>query len=157
METLNTIGLDEQRSEKIVENLNELLSIVQIFYMNVRGYHWNIRGKEFFMLHEKFDELYDDLAEKADEIAERILMLKGNPLHTFSKYLKTNDIKESENITDPSDCVMEVLSGLKLLIRKEREILKLASDNDDEGTVALMGDYIGEQEKLVWMYGAFID
>jgi starvation-inducible DNA-binding protein len=32
----------------------------------------------------------------------------------------------------------------------------MAGDADDEGTSALMSDYIREQEKLVWMYSASI-
>jgi len=35
-------------------------------------------------------------------------------------------------------------------------ILTLAGDADDEGTSALMSDYIREQEKMVWMYSAFL-
>jgi starvation-inducible DNA-binding protein len=156
METLTDVGLDTHQSEKTVEQLNKLLANVQVLYMNVRGYHWNIRGPEFFMLHEKFEELYSDLAEKADEIAERILMLNGTPVHAFSRYLKTSKMKETENVSDAHDCVMDILSGLQFLIRTEREILKMASGNDDEGTAALMSDYIGSQEKLVWMYGAWL-
>ena len=38
----------------------------------------------------------------------------------------------------------------------QREILELSGDADDEGTNALMSDYIREQEKLVWMYSAFL-
>jgi starvation-inducible DNA-binding protein len=57
METLNSIGLDEEKSARTVDKLNLLLSDVQVFYMNVRGYHWNIKGKEFFLLHEKYEEL----------------------------------------------------------------------------------------------------
>lgn len=156
METLSAIGLDEVKSEKIIQSLNDLLSDTQVFYMNVRGFHWNIKGREFFMLHEKFEDLYNDLSEKADEIAERILMLNGSPVHAFSRYLQMSDIKETENISDAAGSVNEVLSGLELLIRKEREILKAASEADDEGTVSLMSDYISAQEKLIWMYTAYL-
>jgi DNA-binding ferritin-like protein len=38
----------------------------------------------------------------------------------------------------------------------ERELLELAGDSGDEGTNALMSDYIREQEKLVWMYSAYL-
>lgn len=33
----------------------------------------------------------------------------------------------------------------------------MASDAGDEGTNALMGDYIRFQEKMVWMYSAFLN
>lgn len=38
----------------------------------------------------------------------------------------------------------------------KRELLELSGDIGDEGTNALMSDYIREQEKLVWMYSAFL-
>lgn len=156
MKTMNQIGLDKEKVNKVAEKLNGLLSDVQIFYMNVRGYHWNIKGKEFFMLHSKFEELYEDLADKADEIAERILMLEGKPVHSFSDYIRISGLKESKNKTGAGETAKEVLDGLKLLIQKEREILDLASEINDEGTVALMSDYILAQEKTVWMFSAYL-
>ncbi|MEZ5027330.1 MAG: hypothetical protein R2765_00930 [Ferruginibacter sp.] len=38
----------------------------------------------------------------------------------------------------------------------QRELLNLSADANDEGTNALMSDYIRAQEKLVWMYSAYI-
>jgi starvation-inducible DNA-binding protein len=32
----------------------------------------------------------------------------------------------------------------------------LSADADDEGTNALMSDYVRVQEKLVWMYSAYL-
>jgi starvation-inducible DNA-binding protein len=45
---------------------------------------------------------------------------------------------------------------LTILLNKERHILQLSGEIDDEGTNAQMSDYIREQEKLVWMYSAYI-
>jgi starvation-inducible DNA-binding protein len=42
-------------------------------------------------------------------------------------------------------------------LQKERVILSIASTANDEGTVALMSDYIVQQEKLVWMLSAYQD
>jgi starvation-inducible DNA-binding protein len=43
------------------------------------------------------------------------------------------------------------------LLTKQRRILELSGEIDDEGTNAQMSDYIREQEKLVWMYSAYLD
>jgi starvation-inducible DNA-binding protein len=43
------------------------------------------------------------------------------------------------------------------LLTKQRKLLSLSGEIDDEGTNALMSDYIREQEKLVWMYSAFLN
>lgn len=154
--TTNAIGLDTDQTKKLAEQLNDLLSNYQIFYMNVRGFHWNVRGEKFFELHAKFEELYTDILLKIDEIAERILTLGYTPLHAFSDYLKVSAISEAVGVSDGVKGVELVLASFKTLIVKQRDILKLANETDDEGTGALMSDYIREQEKTVWMYTSFL-
>lgn len=155
MKTINNIGLDEKASQTTAVGLNDLLSNYQLFYMNLRGFHWNIKGKKFFELHLKFEELYNDALIKVDEIAERVLTLSATPLHSFKKYLDTSDIKTAENVTDGEVAIDSILEALKILLGKERAILTIAANANDEGTVALMSDYIVQQEKLVWMLSAY--
>lgn len=151
----NNIGLDIEKSKKVADNLNNLLSNYQLFYMNLRGFHWNIKGKKFFELHLKFEELYNDALLKVDEIAERVLTLSETPFHSFKKYLDTTEIKAAENVTDGEIAVDNILKALRILLEKERTILNMAAETNDEGTVALMSDYIVQQEKLVWMLSAY--
>ena len=94
---------------------------------------------------------------KVDEVAERILTLGYSPEYKYSSYQKIAEIKESEKVTDGSDAVRNILESFKVLISLQRELLSLAADADDEGTNAMMSDYIREQEKLVWMYSAFLN
>ena len=152
----NNIGLDADKSKKLSDKLNILLANYQLFYINARGFHWNITGEKFFELHLKFEELYTDALLKVDEIAERILTLGNTPVHTFSDYLKLAKIKEAKDVTEGKPAIKKVLEGFAVLIELEREILKLSADADDEGTNALMSDYIREQEKSVWMYSAYL-
>ena len=79
------------------------------------------------------------------------------PVHSYSQYIKTSKIQERNNVTEGTVAVEYVLSGLSTLIVKERELLKMSAKADDEGTNALMSDYIRAQEKLVWMYSAFLN
>lgn len=156
MATTNHIGLNTEKAAQLAEKLNLLLANYQLFYINARGFHWNITGEKFFELHLKFEEIYNDALLKVDEIAERILTLGHTPLHTFSSYLKHSGIKEASNISEGKEAVKMVLDGYKVLISLEREILELSAEASDEGTNALMSDYIRAQEKLVWMYSAFL-
>lgn len=156
MAKLNAIGLNEKMSVELAESLNELLANYQLFYQNSRSFHWNIKGEKFFELHLKFEELYTDALLKIDEIAERILTLGFTPLHTFTDYLKQSSIKEAKNIGDGKKAVENVLDGFKILLQAERKILELSAKAEDEGTNALMSDYIREQEKSVWMYSAYL-
>ncbi len=156
MTTTNSIGLNTKKSNKLANNLNELLANYSIFYQNVRGFHWNIQGQKFFELHLKFEELYSNLILKMDEIAERILTLEEKPEHRFTVYLKISKIKEKKEVNDGLLAIEEILNSFKIILVKQREILELAQEIKDEGTNSIMSDYIREQEKLTWMYSAFL-
>ncbi len=154
METKNLIGLETSQAEELATKLNGLLANFQLFYINARGFHWNITGNKFFELHAKFEELYTDALVKIDEVAERILTIGYTPLHSFSDYIATSTIKEATNISDGQRAVEIVLESFRVILSIEREISEIAGNANDEGTSALMSDYIREQEKLVWMYSA---
>ena len=152
----NRIGLDPGKTKQLAEQLNTHLANYQLFYINARGFHWNITGEKFFELHAKFEELYNDLLIKVDEVAERILTLGHTPMHTYTDYLQTSTIKEAKNISDGKKAMQNVLDSFTNLISLERSILELSDEAGDEGTNALMSDYIREQEKLVWMYSSYL-
>ena len=157
MKNLNAIGIDSSKAKQLAEKLNELLANYSIFYQNTRGYHWNIKGEKFFELHVKFEELYDDLFLKIDEVAERILTLGHSPSHNYSNYRKIAKIAESGHVSDGLKAVAGILDSFQTIIILQRELLDLSADAGDEGTNALMSDYIRAQEKLVWMYSSFLN
>lgn len=153
---MNRIGLDKAKSKELAISLNDLLANYQIFYMNVRGFHWNIKGEKFFELHVKFEELYNDLLLKVDEVAERVLTLGETPVHTYSEYLNISDVGVAKGVTSANETVQAIIDAFEIMLKKQRSILALSNEAADEGTNALMSDYIREQEKLVWMYSAFL-
>ncbi len=156
MKNLTAIGLDSAKSETLAKTLNELLANYSVFYQNTRGYHWNIKGEKFFELHLKFEELYNDLLLKIDEVAERILTLGHTPNHNYSHYHKISKVKESKQVSDGLKAVGDILESFKIIIGIQRGLLTLSAEAGDEGTNALMSDYIRAQEKLVWMYSSFL-
>lgn len=155
MKTLDYIKLNESGVNNVVASLQQLLADFQIYYTNLRGFHWNIKGHDFFVLHSKFEDLYNDAAEKVDEIAERILMLGGTPANKFSDYLKMSNINEVDRVSNGEKALENILETYSHLIGEERKLLSIASQAGDEVTVALMSDYLKEQEKMVWMLTAY--
>ena len=99
--------------------------------------------------------MYNNAAEKVDELAERILMLGGEPENKFSEYLKVARVKEVSGVSCGDEALKNILDTYGHLIDEERKLLSLASEAGDEATVALMSDYLKEQEKLVWMLVAY--
>ena len=155
MKTLEFIKLNESGANNVVASLQQLLADFQVYYTNLRGFHWNIKGHNFFVLHSQFEKMYDDTAEKVDEIAERILMLGGVPKNKYSDYLKVSNIKEVEGVTNGDEALNNILETYSHFIVEERKLLAVASQAGDEATVAVMSDYLNEQEKMVWMLCAY--
>ncbi len=153
---LNQICLETKDASEVIRALNKLLSTYHIFYLNTRGYHWNVRGEHFFSLHVKFEELYTQLQLQVDEIAERILTLGGTPLHAYSDFIQHANLAEDKNVSNGTQCVQGVVRSLQTIITDQRELSNLAEKNEDQGTADLMAAYVQEQEKLIWMYNAFL-
>jgi len=152
----NLVGIDKKKAVELSKILNQLLADYEIFYQNLRGFHWNIKGREFFELHTKFEELYNDAFIKIDEIAERILTLEGEPLHTYTDYLKNTTIKEAKGVSNGVEGVKIIVKNFSTIITIERKILDLANEANDEGTVSLMSDYISQTEKTLWMLNSYL-
>lgn len=155
--TLNSLGLDTEKTRALANDLNQLLANFQIYYQNLRGIHWNIKGKRFFDLHVKFEELYTDANIKVDEIAERILTLGETPLHTFEDYSAKAQVPVGKNISQDDKAVRLIVDSLGELLKIERQILNKSGDANDEGTNSMMSDFISEQEKTVWMMKAWLN
>ncbi|WP_291118361.1 Dps family protein [Flavobacterium sp. UBA6135] len=153
----NSIGLESKKAEILAAELNILLANFQVYYQNLRGLHWNIKGRRFFDLHVKFEELYNDSQLKIDSIAERILTLGGIPLHTFEDYIKNNKLQVGFNISKDEEAVNLIVLSLSQLLKIERVILSQSDEANDEGTNAMMSDFIKEQEKTIWMMKAWLE
>lgn len=150
-------GLNSKDLKDVVAGLEALLASYQVYYNNLRGYHWHVRGPLFYQLHEQFEKWYDATAEKIDEIAERLLQLEATPENRMSVLIGQSKIKETTQMTDASQILPEILENYKVLMALERETLNAAAEAGDEVTVGLMGDFLAEQEKEIWMLTAYLD
>ncbi|WP_339917776.1 Dps family protein [Yeosuana marina] len=153
---LNSLGLDQEKTKDLANDLNMLLANFQTYYQNLRGIHWNIKGKRFFDLHVKFEELYTDANLKVDAIAERILTLGETPLHTFEDYTAHSKVPVGKNVSQDDLAVRLIVDSLSELLKIEREILDKSDEANDEGTNSMMSDFITEQEKTIWMMKAWL-
>lgn len=152
---MSYLDLDKKKTTATAKELNVLLADYHLYYQKLRNFHWNVVGYNFFDLHNKFEEMYEDAKTKIDEIAERILTLRFQPTSNFSDYIKMSSIKEdSEDIKD-LQMVKNLLDDHGLLLKQMRKVVETADKAGDEGTIDLMGGYIGYIEKISWMLDAW--
>ena len=136
----------------LLNNLNNLLADLNVFYRKLQNYHWNIKGHDFFTIHAKLEEYYDEVNERIDEIAEHILSLEGQPLGTLKDYLNVTQITEAENKKVNSQYVIdELIKDYSMLLQEAKNIKGLADNNSEYKTSALMDGIIEDYTKILWM------
>lgn len=149
------LNLDTEKTSSTAKELNILLADYHLYYQKLRNFHWNVVGHNFFDLHIKFEEMYDDAKVKIDEIAERILTLRYQPTSNFTDYLKMSNIEESSADSKDLDMVKILLDDHGKLLKQMRKVVETAEKADDEGTIDMVGGFIGHIEKVSWMLDAW--
>ena len=152
---MSYLNLDKEKTTTTAKELNVLLADYHLYYQKLRNFHWNIVGRNFFDLHEKFEEMYDDAKLKVDEIAERILTLRFQPVSNYTDYLKMSNLKESPSRTEDSKMVKILLEDHGKILKQMRAVIEKAEKAGDEGTIDMVGAYIGDVEKISWMLDAW--
>ena len=142
---------NEMNHKSVEEKLNNVLADLQVIYQNFRTMHWLVKGPDFYMLHKMYEGFYNETAEVVDEVAERILTLEGLPLHHFSDYLEHATVKSVTVVPAGKESLKIATENFSHLLNAYRDILALASKQSDEGTVALMSEFIASTEKKLWM------
>lgn len=152
---MNYLNLDKKKTTATAKELNVLLADYHLYYQKLRNFHWNVVGRNFFDLHIKFEDMYEDAKMKVDEIAERILTLRFQPTSNLSDYLKMSNLKESSSDIKDLEMVKILLEDHGKLLIQMRNVVEKADAAGDEGTIDMIGGFIGHIEKVSWMLDAW--
>lgn len=138
--------------EIMINDLNQLLADLNVFFRKVQNYHWNIEGKNFFVFHEKLEKYYNIIFKQIDELAEHILILGNEPLGRLSDYMSVTKIKEAENKKVKSDeIITNLITDFQTILTDAIKIKIRADELKKYETSILMDEYIKEYTKIIWM------
>jgi len=137
--------------EKIANALKSVLADSYSLYFKTQNFHWNVTGPHFKSLHSLFEEQYTDLADAIDEIAERIRWLGQKVPGSLKFYSDLTSISSSDEHTDSTTMIKELLQGQDLVIKTLKAALTVAKTFDDEGTCDLLIARIKTHEKNSWI------
>ena len=136
------------------DKLCVVLANTYALYLKTQNYHWHVKGPNFKSLHELFEGQYQELAEAVDTIAERILTMGHDAPATFTQFNNLKSIKDGDSTIPANDMVQELALDNRDMSDQLNEVIQIASENHDEGTVALLSERIAAHEKAMWMLGA---
>lgn len=139
---------------EVQKKLEVTLADTYALYLKTQNYHWHVTGPNFSSLHALFEMQYKELAEAVDVIAERMLTLGYKAPATFKSFESLKTIKDGDSSLDSKKMIEELANDNGRLVKDLNQVLRIAQDNNDEGTVTLIGDRIAAHEKARWMLNA---
>lgn len=136
----------------VIQDLNQFLADLAVFYRKLQNYHWNVEGKDFFVIHAKLEEYYDEVNDSIDEVAEYILSKNNEPLGTMKDYLNITKIAEAGNEKINSDMVLQnIEKDYSYLLDSACNIKKKSEQANDHSTSTFMDGFISDYIKKLWM------
>ncbi|RUR20321.1 DNA starvation/stationary phase protection protein [Legionella sp. km535] len=141
----------------VIKKLEVALADTYALYLKTQNYHWHVKGPQFKSLHELFEMQYKELAEAVDQVAERILIMGHKAPATFTEYNQLKTIKDGDSSLSANQMVIELAKDNSTLVNDLNQAIKIAQENNDEGTVTLLSDRIAAHQKAHWMLTASVD
>jgi starvation-inducible DNA-binding protein len=141
----------------VIKKLEVALADTYALYLKTQNYHWHVKGPQFKSLHELFEMQYKELAEAIDQVAERLLMMGHKAPATFTDLNNLKTIKDGNSSLNANQMVTELAHDNSILVKDLNQAIKIAQENNDEGTITLLSDRIAAHQKAHWMLAASMD
>jgi len=144
----NDLRLDAEKSEQVIDALNQDLADTYVLYHQVKKHHWNVEGAEFLELHEYLDEVAEDLEMAADEFAERAQAIGGVPLSGGSTYEEHAPIeREGDDVYDIRTSLGNDMEAMGTVIETMRDHVALANELGDYTTEEILREHLETVEE----------
>ncbi|MEK4254955.1 Dps family protein [Ureibacillus sp. FSL K6-2830] len=143
-------------NDKLIAQLNELVSTYSVLYTKLHNYHWYVTGPSFFTLHEKFEELYNEITANLDEVAERILTKGGKPVATLKEHLELSRVQEAKGSETSEEMVQTIIDDFQSTMKLIKEAMEEAANQGDDRTEDMLNATFQSLEKHTWMLSAFL-
>lgn len=142
---------------KTNEILRRLQADATVFYQKLRAFHWTVTGERFFQLHEMFEKVYTRWAVYIDDIAERIVINGETPLLSLEAVKADATVQEEAGVRPPRAMVESVVADSRRLLELLGKAIETAESEGQRGTVILLDEIRGKEEKALWMLSACLE
>jgi len=144
----NDLRLDVEKSEQIIDALNQDLADTYVLYHQVKKHHWNVEGAEFRDLHLFLGEAAEHLEEAADELAERAQALGGTPISGPAAQAEHASVEyEGQDVYDIRTSLENDLEMYGDVIESTRDHIELAENLGDHATAQILQEILVQTEE----------
>ncbi|MFC6755465.1 MULTISPECIES: DNA starvation/stationary phase protection protein DpsA [Haloarcula] len=144
----NDLRLDVEKSEQIIDALNQDLANVYVLYHQVKKHHWNVEGAEFRDLHLFLGDAAMNLEEAADELAERAQALGGTPISGPAAQEEHASVDyEGQDVYNIRTSLEHDLEVYGDIIEATRDHIELAENLGDHATAQILRELLVQTEE----------
>lgn len=136
--------------EAVVDALRHVLGNTCRLAMTTLSYHWNVRGPHFHSRHVMFESQYRELWEALDPIAERIRALDAAAVPDHADNIVVPVAARPDDLPHSERMVPLLVAGHEAMLIALRSAVDIASEEEDEGTVSLLGERLLAHGKHAW-------
>src|SRR6056297_3447875 len=139
----NELRLDKEKSEQVINALNQDLADTYTLYHQVKKHHWNVEGAEFRDLHLFLGDAAGHAEEAADELAERAQALGGTPVAGGKAQEEHASVEpEGQDVYDIRTSLENDLEMYGDIIESLRDHIDLAENLGDHATAQILREII---------------
>lgn len=143
-------------SQKLADNLQQVLTDLIELQLQGKQAHWNIVGPNFRDLHLQLDEVVAAARQFADDTAERMRALHALPDGRSSTITHATRLEQfPEGLTSTKDAVKLITKRLERTVQTLRDVHDDV-DDEDPTSADLLHAIIERLEQLAWMINAEI-
>jgi len=144
----NELRLDVDKSEQIIDALNQDLADTYVLYHQVKKHHWNVEGAEFNDIHVFLGDAAENAELAADEIAERAQALGGTPIASGKALEEAASVEpEGQDVYDIRTSLENDLEVYGDIIESLRDHIELAENLGDHATAQILREIIVDVEE----------
>ncbi|MBX0323292.1 DNA starvation/stationary phase protection protein [Halomicroarcula sp. F13] len=144
----NELRLEKEKSEQIIDALNQDLADAYTLYHQLKKHHWNVEGAEFRDLHVFLGEAAGNVEAAADEIAERAQALGGAPIAGGAEQAEHASVEyEGQDVYDIRTSLHNDLQMYGDVIESLRDHIELAENLGDHATAQILREILVETEE----------
>jgi DNA-binding ferritin-like protein len=144
----NDLRLDVEKSEQIIDALNQDLADTYVLYHQVKKHHWNVAGAEFRDIHLFLGDVAANAEAAADELAERAQALGGTPISGPTAQEDHASVEyEGQDVYDIRTSLEHDLDMFGDVIESLRDHIELAENLGDHATAQILREILVTTEE----------
>lgn len=151
------LGLSEDVREEIAKELATILASTYHLMIKTQCYHWNVRGVHFKPIHELTEAQYTEIFGMIDVIAERIRGLGFLTPAGLEEFQNQSIIEPANSKLHDLEMIADLVKSHEAVIWKTRNVINMASDNNDESTADMLIANLRFHEKTAWMLRSYLE